>query len=661
MYYTKLFSTLYFLSFFFFVSTVTGQKAPIKWGKIPAEDLAMTDYELDSEAEAVVLCDYARLYFEPSPKGFIYRFVHHKRIKILKPSATDLGNISIDYYSYKKSEKVANVKAQVISPDGKKQGIKRKEVFTDKVNDYWSRKRFAIPNVQEGSVIEYKYELISDRWGTLQDWYFQDDIPTRHSELRTSIPEFFDYIFLFQSKNDINKTSLESDGGIDPRLGSAKIINKSYIMKDMPALREESYVTTMDDYRARIKFQLRAFIPGNGQLTEMFLSNWKELAESFILDESFGKQYLKKNKYKKLLAAAAPYMVKAKTQKEKIKAAQKFINDNVAWDGDYGIYVRDRATLDKLFENKEARKGERNLMLLALLRSDNINAWPLLSSTRRHGKMFPSYPIRDQFSHTMVYVDLGDEELVLDMSDGIYPMGYPIINSLNGRGWVVDKDNPRWVNIVAPNSVERYLVTVALDEEGNLEGTITGSMDGYAAIGERKIMQESEDGEWEVDLRESYPEAVVDSIEVENEDQIYEPLLINMKCSLPSAGQINGDFIYLSPVILGAYEENPFKLEKRAYPVNIPYPFNESYVLNLEIPEGYAIEELPESINLALPNKGGKFKFLVNAVSENIIQIVCEVRIKQLIFNPEEYPSIKGLFDVIVEKQGEQIVLKKKS
>jgi hypothetical protein len=261
----------------------------------------------------------------------------------------------------------------------------------------------------------------------------------------------------------------------------------------------------------------------------------------------------------------------------------------------------------------------------------------------------------------MVYVDLGDEQMVLDISDGFHPMGYPTINSLNGRGWVVDEENPRWIDILAPKSVERYLATVSLDEEGNLTGSISGSIEGYAAIRERKNLQEEENGSWQEDLRESYPEALIDSVQIENKDRIYEPLLVNMKCNLPGAGQINGDFIYLSPVLLEAYDENPFKLERRDYPVDIPYPFSDSYVLNLEIPEGYAIEELPESVNMVLPNKGGKFQFLVNPISEKRIQIVTKVRIKQLIYSPEEYLAVKRFFDLIVEKEGEQIVLKKKS
>jgi len=644
------------LSLFFFVSTVVGQKAPIKWGKIPKEDLAMTSYEADPDAEAVVLCDYATLAFEFIPnKGLVYRFRKHKRIKVLKSSAVDLGDISLAYYSYKKSEKIGSIKAQVFTPDGEKQSIKKKDIFADETNDYWSRKRFAIPNVQEGSVIEYKYELISDRIGTLKDWYFQEDIPVRHSELRLSIPEYLDYIFLYQYKDNLAKTNSQEDVDSD----NNRIESSTFIMKNMPALKEESFITTMNDYRARIKFQLREYKGSDGIINKV-LTTWEDLAKRLESDDDFGQQYKKKNRYKKLVEEALPYLSKAKTPKEKIKAAQKFLNANMAWNGDYGMYIPDREILSGLLKKKEADKGELNLMLLALLKSEGINAWPLLASTRRHGKMFPLYPIVDQFTHTMVYVELADEQMVLDMSDSFHPAGYPSINCLNGKGWVVDKENPRWVEVIAPKSVERYMATVSLDAEGTLSGEISGSLEGYAAIQERQGIQEEKIGSWQEELREKYPEALTDSVELKNEKDIYEPLRVNMDCSIPGAAQVNGDFIYLSPILLDGYDENPFKLEKRNYPVDIAYPVSDSYVLNLQVPEGYAIDELPESANMVLPNKGGKFQFLVNPIAENKIQIVNKVSIKQLYYTPEEYLAIKRFFDLIVEKQGEQIVLKKK-
>lgn len=644
----------------FFITPSSGQKSPIKWGKIPKEDLSMTSYDRDPEAEAVVLCDYGKLTFEFAPGvGLIYRFSRHKRIKILKSSAAEWGNISIDYYSHNNAEKILNLKAQVFSPDGEKQKISKSDIFKEKVTDYWDRKKLAIPNIQEGSVIEYKYDLLSDRIVALQDWYFQDEIPTRLSELVVSIPDFLTYVYLFQSKENIVSSNIESGGAADPDFKNAQIRTSTYIMKDMPALKEETYVTTMEDYLARIKFQLREYQSNNG-LINKYLTTWDDVAKRLEEDKNFGHQYSKKREYKKLLEAAEPILEKAKTPKDKIKAAQNFIVSNVAWNGRYRMYPDGKNNINQLFAKKEAASGGLNLMLLALLRSQDLNAWPLLCSTRRNGKMFPLYPIVDQFGHTMVYVELEGESIILDAHDAFHPIGYPTVNSLNKMGWVVDQKNPRWVDIVAPNSVERYLATFTVDEKGTLNGNINASIEGYKGIQERKKLNTAKDGKWQETMMKKYPESTIDSIVVENKNDLDLPLKINMNCTIPEAAQVNGDFIYLSPIVVGSYDENIFKLEKRDYPVDMPYPFKEMYVLNLQIPDGYAIDELPEEANMSLPNNGGKFKFLVNAVTEDRVQIISSIDIKQLYYTPEEYLAIKYFFDLIVEKQGEQIVLKKK-
>jgi Domain of Unknown Function with PDB structure (DUF3857) len=658
----RLSKPLSFCILLLFIATVLyGQKPPIKWGKIPDEDLAMTVYEPDPEAAAVVLCNYASLTFEYAEgKGLVYRFSHHKRIKILKSSASEEGNISIDYYGHQKAEKIVDLKAQVILPDGSEQSIGNKDIFNDKVNDYWEQKRFAIPNVQEGAVIEYKYDLISEHISTLRDWYFQEEIPTRHSELRVSIPEFLNYVYLFQSKENIAQSNIDDGGVVDPDFGDSQIHNMSYIMRDMPGMTEESFVTTMDDYRARLKFQLREYRLNNG-LMKPFFSSWEDVVKRLKEEADFGEQYLKKGQHKKVLEAAEPYLAKAETAKDKIKAAQEFIVSNVAWSGNYGIYTTKGQSLNQLFEKKEANSGGLNLMLLAILKNEGIKAWPLLCSTRGNGKMFPLYPILDQFIHTMVYVELEGETMVLDVHDAFHPAGLPHVNALNKAGWIMDEENPQWIEIKPKGSVEKYLATMTLQNNGTLSGKIDGSMEGYVAIRNRQKLQTTNKKEvWTKTVSDRYPEAIVDSVSLENEKDIYQPLLVKIDGALPQAAQVNGEFIYLSPIVIGAVDENIFKEEKRDYPVDIPYPFSDVYVLNLQLPEGYAIESLPEGTNMSLPGDGGKFKFMVNAVAEDRIQIVSNLSIKQLYYEPEEYKALKYFFDLVVAKQQEQIVLKKK-
>ena len=118
------------------------------------------------------------------------------------------------------------------------------------------------------------------------------------------------------------------------------------------------------------------------------------------------------------------------------------------------------------------------------------------------------------------------------------------------------------------------------------------------------------------------------------------------------------DFIYFSPSIYNSFEENPFKLEERVYPVEIPYPFTEQFVFNLDLPEGYVVEELPEPTRVVLPNKGGSFLYMVKQNGQRL-QIIRKIKVSQLEFTPEEYTAIKTFFDLIVAKNEAQIVLKK--
>ncbi|HEY0611092.1 MAG TPA: hypothetical protein VGD35_15590, partial [Chitinophaga sp.] len=86
---------------------------------------------------------------------------------------------------------------------------------------------------------------------------------------------------------------------------------------------------------------------------------------------------------------------------------------------------------------------------------------------------------------------------------------------------------------------------------------------------------------------------------------------------------------------------------------------DEIYTLNMEIPEGYDVEELPKSTMVKFNEDEGLFQYMI-AKDENIIQFRSRIKLNKATFPPEEYGTLRDFFDMIVKKQGEQIVLKKK-
>ncbi|MGH7453738.1 MAG: hypothetical protein ACRENG_20480, partial [bacterium] len=120
---------------------------------------------------------------------------------------------------------------------------------------------------------------------------------------------------------------------------------------------------------------------------------------------------------------------------------------------------------------------------------------------------------------------------------------------------------------------------------------------------------------------------------------------------------VAGDKIYLNPILCGRREENPFKQPERTFPVDFGYATQQSYTLNLTLPEGCMALELPQNISLSLPNDGGQFRRLAQ-VEENHLQLVSQVMIRKPRFAPEEYQALREFYDRLVAVQAETIVLK---
>jgi hypothetical protein len=120
------------------------------------------------------------------------------------------------------------------------------------------------------------------------------------------------------------------------------------------------------------------------------------------------------------------------------------------------------------------------------------------------------------------------------------------------------------------------------------------------------------------------------------------------------------DILYISPMFGEAYNENPFKSAERFYPVEMPYTSDETYLATIEIPAGYELDELPKSMKLKLNEEGeGYFEYMI-AQSGRIISLRSRIKMNRATFQPEEYETLREFFNMVVAKQKEQIVFKKK-
>ena len=265
--------------------------------------------------------------------------------------------------------------------------------------------------------------------------------------------------------------------------------------------------------------------------------------------------------------------------------------------------------INKCFQEKMASRAELNLMMIAILRHlDIADAKPVLISTLDNGKTIENYATLYQFNHVLVYAKINGNVRILDLANNWNPYGYPSLSSLNGKGLLIQSDKVdawdpynskfdyKWISITRPLSSKIFVGNFSLSKEGTLSGHLDMQYMGHAGgMARGQLADDLTNNNWKEKLQEKYPQASFSDLIVKNKSDINTPLELKTECTLPEAAQVMGDYMYLNPILYPSFNKNPFTSDERKYEIDFPMLFKHKQVIKIEIPKGYAIEELPSS------------------------------------------------------------------
>ena len=320
-----------------------------------------------------------------------------------------------------------------------------------------------MPAVEVGSIIEYKYELISEHLTLLKDLYFQREIPIRRADVTFSAPEFFRYVFLTQTPipfDSKTRKTISYDLGANYRVYPGTLSH--WVAKDMPAIIKESFITSIDSYRQRLRIQLKE-VEFPGQLTRQIFSSWANTREKLMEHNNFGRRFIKSNGIKKISEQCVVINNESISEEEKIRGIYEFVQQHMEWNGGFGYMIDE--SFNHIFKEKSGDAGEINLMLLSLLKDAGFDAYPVLVSTRKNGKPTSIYPILKQFNYLIVEVMLDDgERLLLDAVDPTLPIGMVSYRCLNDQAWSLRGKEGTWIDISAKKTLkiifQEYIILI---------------------------------------------------------------------------------------------------------------------------------------------------------------------------------------------------------
>jgi hypothetical protein len=653
--------------------TSAQEKLNIKFGRVNPADFDLSKQQIDTGVNAIVIADVGTSSFEGNTKGsFSLIFKRQTRIKILTKNGMDAANFSIPLFSSVISsngeEKLDNLKAYTYNLEGGKvieTKLESSQVFKEKLSKNWVVKKFTMPAVKEGSIIEISYTINSDFLRNLQPWEFQGKYPILWSEYETNIPEFFKYVFLSQGyrnydikKDDQSSTTFnitfQNGANASDRVSiPGQVFTNRWVMKNVKPLKKEAYTSTLKNHIQKIEFQLSEIRYPN-QASQPIMATWAKVREDLMKDEDFGYQLYKNNNWldddMKIIVAGA------KDPVAKMHKIYAYVRDNFTCTQHAGMYLSS-ASLKSVMKSKSGNVGDLNLLMIAMLSHEGIEAYPVLLSTRSHGYTHELYPLMDRFNYVIACAMVGEEKVFLDATEPLLGFGRLEEECYNGHARLLT-ETPQAIYFEPDSVKDRKLTTVFLtsDEKGRIQGSLNSQLGYFESLNTRERIKEKGKDDFIKKIKSGYgTDWKIDSVTLDSLKVLDEPVTLHYDLSLDA----QDDIIYLNPMMSEAYKENPFTAAERNYPVEMPYSFDETYVFNIEVPKNYTVDEVPKPTKVAFNDGDGYFEYLISQ-SENLIQMRTRVYFNKTTYLPDEYQNLREFFSYIVKKESEQIVLKKK-
>lgn len=663
------------LIFLLFTTFIYSQEYEL--GKVTIEELKETKHPKDTSAVAAFIFSKGKTSLQyQQGKGFLLVTEVENKIKIYKKEGYEWANEEISLYiGGNEKETVSFSKAITYNlKDGKieKTKLGRDGEFEEKVNKFWTKGKISMPNVKEGSIIEYKYEIKSPYLNSFPVWEFQTYIPVNYSEYTTQIPEYFIYskmnkgelipkVSVDKQNKDIifNSSERYSANGVMTTDFSKQTVNyeetkTTYVLNDIVAIKDEAFVNNVKNYSSSILHELSMTKYPNSP-TKSYSSDWESVVKTIYDNEDFGGQLNKANFYEEDLNALLKDIT---TTEDKIATIFSYVKNRLNWNGYVGYYS-DKG-VKKAYQEKTGNTADINLLLVSMLNYAKLNASPILLSTRSNG--IPIFPSRNGFNYVIAGVELSNGSVVL--LDATNKNAVPNIipeNALNWFGRIVRKNGTSEMVDLYPKkvSLETISILAELKSDGSISGKQRKQLTDYNAFRFRSRHANRNHDDYVQELEKEHNFSAVENYEVTNTNDLSKPIVETYSFSSNSMTDIIDSKIYITPMLFHQMDVNPFKAEERAYPIDFNFPSKDTYNFSIKIPEGYVVESKPETLNLNMNQNMVSFRY---SVSENLgtIQLSCVIEVNSPIIESDYYPHLKELFNQIVLKQNEKIVLVKK-
>jgi hypothetical protein len=299
-------------------------------------------------------------------------------------------------------------------------------------------------------------------------------------------------------------------------------------------------------------------------------------------------------------------------------------------------------------------------MLVSMLRSVGIKSNPVLVSTVDHG--LPVFPNRTVFNYVIAAAEIDGKQILMDATDKLTTPNVLPLKVLNWQGRLINEDGASKAIDLIPSSVseQNFGVSGTINpDSGSITGIVTAQRTNYEALVFRSTNATKNPDIYLEELENSLNKIEIATYTVQNKtEDLSKPILENFNFAWSNAFDVIGEKIYINPLLFFTDSKNPFNQEDRQMPIYLGFPSRHIYSVVLDIPKGYFLEFMPNSIRFVTENKEASYT-MTTIFKENKINIKVTKDINKAIFAVEDYTMLKDFYQNCIEKQNEKIILKK--
>jgi hypothetical protein len=617
--------------------------------KITKEELQEKLYPLDTAAPAAILHKIGKTYF--STAGDVWSVITEVtvRTKIYKKEGYIYAGTEIPYTTTGRPIKISITDAYTYNLSGSeivRTALKPEGDFKIKKNDYYDVRKIIMPDVKEGSIVEFTFTITNPTYD-ISDWYFQYEIPVKYIEYSVAVPQYFTYnrYLTGYAKIDKSLTIINKPAG-----GRYEEYIDVFSARNVKAMKDEAYVNNIENYMAALKHELSAT---NFYELQKYSTDWVSMCKTIYENDRFGKE-LKQDAYFK--QDIEKLLVGAVTAEEKRDRIFNYVRSRMHWDKVNGAICE--KGVKKAYETKSGNVADINLMLTAMLREAGLEVNPVLVSTRSNGvALYPSY---SAYNYVIAGIETEKGIVLLDATSQYSSADILPLRVLNWEGRMIRKNGSTKEVDLMPrkNSKETISVAAVMDKDGNVTGKIRDQKTDYYAYAFRdKYADKNEEG-YIQELEKKFQGIEIGAYKRVANNEAAKPLTEEYEFKYNGIADVIGGKIYFNPMLFFTESKSPFIHEEREFPVDFGYPWQDKYMINITLPEGYVAESLPEPLSISMQENIGSFKYNV-VTQNNTLQISVGFDINHANVSQDYYKTLKDFYQKMIYKQSEKIVLKK--